>query len=48
MDMQLPDLANLAKRVVELHSQISPNGMFRFPVTTFDGIAPHVTDWESN
>ncbi|KAM7210540.1 Fructosamine kinase domain containing protein [Rhypophila decipiens] len=46
MDMRLPNPAKLARRVLELHSQTSPNGMFGFPVTTFDGIAPHVTEWE--
>jgi fructosamine-3-kinase len=48
MDMSLPNPAKLARRVLQLHSLTSPNGKFGFPVTTFDGIAPHVTKWESN
>lgn len=48
MNMTLPPPDKLAKRLVELHNQTSPNGMFGFPVTTFDGIVPHFTEWESN
>lgn len=48
MDMSLPSPARLAKRVSQLHSLKSPNGKFGFPVTTFDGISPHVTEWEEN
>lgn len=48
MDMSLPKPAALAKRVFQLHSLKSPNGKFGFPVTTFDGIAPHVNEWEEN
>lgn len=48
MDMSLPKPIKLAKRVAELHNLTSPNGMFGFEVTTFDGIAPHVTTWEKD
>lgn len=42
----LPDPFKLARRVVQLHSNTSPNGMFGFDVTTFNGKVNHVTDWE--
>ncbi|KAH8653540.1 Fructosamine/Ketosamine-3-kinase [Xylariales sp. PMI_506] len=46
MNLDLPDPAQLAKRLVQLHQHKSPNGMFGFPVTTFNGKVDHVTQWE--
>lgn len=46
--MSLPRPARLAKRVSQLHGLTSPTGKFGFPVTTFDGISPHVNAWENN
>lgn len=48
MDMSLPDPMRLARRTLQLHSQVSPNGMFGFSVSTFDGIAPHPDGWEQS
>ncbi|KAK7710210.1 hypothetical protein SLS64_005794 [Diaporthe eres] len=46
MELGLPDPVKLARRAVQLHSNKSPNGMFGFDVTTFNGKVNHVTDWE--
>lgn len=46
MKFDLPDTSRLAKRVVDLHSNGSPNGMFGFDVPTFNGKVNHITDWE--
>ena len=46
IQLGLPDPLKLARRVVQLHSNISPNGMFGFDVTTFNGKVNHVTEWE--
>lgn len=48
MDLGLPDPRRLAQRLVQLHSQVSPNGKFGFHVPTFDGIAPHPDGWETS
>lgn len=48
MEMSLPEPNTLVRRVIELHSLTSPNGMFGFDVTTFDGIAPHEITWEKD
>ncbi|KAI9646596.1 hypothetical protein NHQ30_004591 [Ciborinia camelliae] len=47
IDMSLPDPTKLAHGTLQLHSQVSPNGLFGFPVSTFDGIAPHPAAWET-
>lgn len=46
MGLGLPDPLKLARRAVQLHGNTSPNGMFGFDVTTFNGKVSHVTDWE--
>lgn len=46
--MSLPDPTSLARRAIQLHSQVSPNGKFGFEVPTFDGIAPHPHGWETS
>lgn len=48
IQLGLPDPLKLAKRVAQLHENISPNGMFGFHVATFNGKVNHVTDWEPN
>ncbi|KAI9147507.1 hypothetical protein HJFPF1_12533 [Paramyrothecium foliicola] len=48
LNMTIPSPSKLIKRVLEMHSISSPIGMIGFPVTTFDGSAPHVNDWSSN
>lgn len=48
MDMSLPDPAKFAQRTVQLHANVSPNGMFGFDVTTFAGQVPHARGWEPN
>lgn len=48
MDMSLPDPVQLAQRTVQLHANLSPNGMFGFEVTTFAGKVPHSNGWEPN
>jgi protein-ribulosamine 3-kinase len=48
LDMSLPSPQKLVRRVLQMHSLTSPNGKFGFPVTTFDGIAPHITEWNSS
>lgn len=48
MDMSLPNPSKLAQRAVQLHTNISPNGLFGFEVTTFAGEVPHARGWESS
>lgn len=48
MDMSLPSPTRIAHRISELHNQVSPNGMFGFPVLTFEGVAPHPNEWEQS
>lgn len=48
MDMSLPNPSKVARLALELHSHLSPTGMFGFGITTFDGILPHMTEWEPN
>lgn len=48
MDMSLPEPSKLIPRVLQMHSLTSANGKFGFPVTTSDGIAPHINDWEAS
>lgn len=46
MTFELPDPLRVARCTVDLHSHISPNGMFGFDVPTFNGKVNHITDWE--
>ncbi|XMA12746.1 hypothetical protein WAI453_005537 [Rhynchosporium graminicola] len=48
LDMGLPNPKQMAQRVVQLHSLVSPNAKFGFEVPTFDGIAPHPAGWETS
>lgn len=48
LEMALPSPARLVRRVLQLHTQISPNAKFGFGVPTYDGIAPHPEGWESS
>ena len=44
-----PDPKALAARLAQMHRESqSPTGKFGFPVTTYDGKLPQVTDWESS
>ncbi|TAQ85529.1 hypothetical protein B7494_g6129 [Chlorociboria aeruginascens] len=45
----IPTPEQLTSRLVELHrSSPSPNGMFGFPVTTFDGPSSQLVGWEKS
>lgn len=45
----MPDAAKLGKSLAELHDRSqSPNGMFGFPLTTYDGSKTQVVDWDSS
>ncbi|KAF7529464.1 hypothetical protein G7054_g9840 [Neopestalotiopsis clavispora] len=46
MDFNVPDPDKLVRRMVELHKNVSPSGLFGFSVPSCAGRIPHVTDWE--
>lgn len=44
-----PDPVKLGVQLADLHKNtISPNGMYGFPVTTYDGKWPQVVGWDSS
>jgi len=46
--MSLPDPVQFARTTARLHSNVSPTGLFGFPVSTFAGQVPHAKGWEPN